>query len=121
MLVQCLWGDPVENGIGKRIRELRNLKGKTQEWLAEQCNVSVSSVARWETGLLRPNQEHHYKLAAALGVSVDDLYINSELPIPKNALLTEILDTVEKLDQPFQMHILQIARSLVKLTHPEVE
>lgn len=111
----------MENSLGKRIRELRDMKGKTQEWLAEQCSVSVSTVARWETGLLRPTQDHQTKLAVALGVSVDDFYVNSKLPIPKNAVLAEILDTVEKLDQPFQLHILQVARSLLDLTHPKSE
>lgn len=97
------------------------MKGKTQEWLAEQCSVSVSTVARWETGVLRPTQDHQIKLALVLGVSVDDFYVNSELPVPKNVLLAEILNTVEKLDQPFRLHILRVARSLVDLTHPKSE
>lgn len=66
-------------------------------------------------------QDHQIKLALVLGVSVDDFYVNSELPVPTNVLLAEILNTVEKLDQPFQLHILRVARSLVDLTHPKSE
>ena len=45
----------------------------------------------------------------------------TQLPVPRNVLLAEILDTLEKLDQPFQLHILRVAQDLVALTHPESE
>ena len=95
------------------------MKGKTQEQLAESCGVSPSTVARWEADTLHPNQKHQRALAEVLGVKVDDFYVKSELPLSENHLLAEILETVAKLDQPFQMYVLQMARSLVKLTHPK--
>lgn len=39
------------NSIGGRIKELRLLQGMTQEKLAELCDTSVSSIARWESGV----------------------------------------------------------------------
>ena len=54
-------------------------------------------------------------------VKVDEFYVDSELPVPRNVLLAEILDTLEKLDQPFQLHILRVAQDLVALTHPKSE
>lgn len=109
----------MENSFGKRLKGLRNMKGKTQEQLAESCGVSPSTVVRWEADTLHPNQKHQRALAEVLGVKVDDFYVKSELPLPENHLLAEILETVAKLDQPFQMYVLQMARSLVKLTHPK--
>lgn len=46
------------NSIGGRIKELRLLQGMTQEKLAELCDTSVSSIARWESGSLHPNMKH---------------------------------------------------------------
>ena len=97
------------------------MRGKTQERVAEDCGVSSSTIARWESGSLHPNKEHQKLLAKALQVKVDEFYVDSELPVPKNVLLAEILDTVEKLDQPFQLHILRVAQDLVALTHPKSE
>lgn len=45
------------NSIGGRIKELRLLQGMTQEKLAELCDTSVSSIARWESGSLHPKYE----------------------------------------------------------------
>lgn len=115
------WGDPVNNEFGNRIREIRKMRGKTQERVAEDCGVSTSTIARWEAGSLRPNQENQKLLANALEVKVDEFYVDSELPVPRNVLLAEILDTLEKLDQPFQLHILRVAQDLVALTHPKSE
>lgn len=69
-------------------------------------------------GLTVTNQK---LLANALEVKVDEFYVDSELPVPRNVLLAEILDTLEKLDQPFQLHILRVAQDLVALTHPKSE
>lgn len=97
------------------------MRGKTQERVAEDGGVSTSTIARWEAGSLRPNQENQKLLANALRVKVDEFYVDSELPVPRNVLLAEILDTLEKLDQPFQLHILRVAQDLVALTHPKSE
>ena len=97
------------------------MRGKTQERVAEDCGVFTSTIARWEAGSLRPNQENQKLLANALRVKVDEFYVDSELPVPRNVLLAEILDTLEKLDQPFQLHILRVAQDLVALTHPKSE
>ena len=70
---------------------------------------------------MRPNQKNQKLLANALEVKVDEFYVDSELPVPRNVLLAEILDTLEKLDQPFQLHILRVAQDLVALTYPKSE
>ena len=64
------------NSIGGRIKELRLLQGMTQEKLAELCDTSVSSIARWESGSLHPNMKHQERLAEIFGMRIDDFYIN---------------------------------------------
>ena len=62
------------NSIGGRIKELRLLQGMTQEKLAELCDTSVSSIARWESGSLHPNMKHQERLAEIFGMRIDDFY-----------------------------------------------
>ena len=71
----------MENDFGNRIKEIRKMRGKTQERVAEDCGVSTSTIARWEAGSLRPNQENQKLLANALEVKVDEFYVDSELPV----------------------------------------
>ena len=40
--------------VGRKIKELRALKGWTQEELARKVGVSLSSVQRWEARGARP-------------------------------------------------------------------
>lgn len=58
--------------IADLLREHRMNKGFTQEALARSAGISISSVARTETGAI-PKLEVLYKLAAALHVDVRDL------------------------------------------------
>ena len=61
------------NSIGGRIKELRLLQGMTQEKLAELCDTSVSSIARWESGLSVPDSDLLIFLAEELDTSVSAL------------------------------------------------
>ena len=56
----------MENDFGNRIKEIRKMRGKNQERVAEDGGVSTSTIARWEAGSLRPNQENQKLLANAL-------------------------------------------------------
>lgn len=58
---------------GDRIRELRNLLGLSQEQLAEELEVSVKSIQRYETGKSRPDTYTLVKLATYFEVSADYL------------------------------------------------
>ena len=56
----------------KRLREQRELKGWTQEQLAEQVGVSAVTVSRWESGIL-PGLYHRSKLCELFGKSPQEL------------------------------------------------
>lgn len=86
------------NSIGGRIKELRLLQGMTQEKLAELCDTSVSSIARWESGSLHPNMKHQERLAEIFGMRIDDFYINLDTPVTQDYILSQVLKETQKLD-----------------------
>ena len=43
--------DFMESSIGKKIAELRKVRGMTQDELAEALNVSPQAVSKWENGV----------------------------------------------------------------------
>jgi tellurite methyltransferase len=57
----------------KEIEEARKAKGLTQEQLAKLVGVTQGAVAQWENGQTHPSFPVLPRLAAALGVTVDEL------------------------------------------------
>ena len=63
--------------IGQRIRKERMNRSildgekRTQQWLADQLNVSKSAVVKWENDVQRPSAEQALKLANLFGVPPD--------------------------------------------------
>lgn len=57
----------------KRLRELRERKGLTQEELAKLLNVGRTTVTLWEMGINKPRADTLPKVARALRCTVDDL------------------------------------------------
>jgi len=58
---------------GATVRRLREAKGLTQAQLAEQLGVSDKAVSKWETAKGLPDISLLEPLAAALGISVQEL------------------------------------------------
>jgi len=54
---------------GKRINEMRESHGWTDQDLAERVGTSKASISRWENGLFMPKSEDIKKLAVIFGVS----------------------------------------------------
>ena len=103
------------NSIGGRIKELRLLQGMTQEKLAELCDTSVSSIARWESGSLHPNMKHQEEI---FGMRIDVFYINLDTPVTQDYILSQVLKETQRLDLEEQKYVLQVIRGLTKLKHP---
>jgi len=66
--------------LGQFIHRRRKHFGLTQEQLADQIHVSKSAVAKWETDGGIPDRDNLYRLAEALGVTVDDFHRIIEAP-----------------------------------------
>ncbi len=71
--------EPVDTRVRRRLRELRSDKGLTLQQVAERANIDISTLSRLEAGKRRLALDHLPALAAALGVSADEL-LGSEPP-----------------------------------------
>ena len=58
---------------GQLIKAARRKAGMTQEELGKKIGVSGSSIAQWENDLRNPKLDTLQRIAAALGVPVQDL------------------------------------------------
>jgi transcriptional regulator with XRE-family HTH domain len=63
----------------RRLRELRRERGLTLQQVGERASIDVSTVSRLESGKRRFALDHIPGLAAALGVSTDEL-LGSSVP-----------------------------------------
>jgi transcriptional regulator with XRE-family HTH domain len=64
------------NTIGDRIKELRKLRGLSQEKLARLTDLGQSHINHLENGKRRVNTDHLTKLAAALGVPISAFMVD---------------------------------------------
>lgn len=56
-----------------RLKEIRNIRGFSQQYLSEKLNVKQTTISSYETGTTEPSLENLIKLADALEVSIDTL------------------------------------------------
>lgn len=59
--------------LNKNIYKLRKAKGFSQEYMAEQINVSRQTISNWELGETSPNPEQLLLLSKTLETNVDNL------------------------------------------------
>ncbi|MBE6658688.1 MAG: helix-turn-helix domain-containing protein [Ruminococcaceae bacterium] len=64
----------MEIKLGKRLRQLRNQRGATQEELASQIGVTYQAVSKWENDTTMPDTALLPQIAMALGVTIDALF-----------------------------------------------
>ncbi len=77
--------------LGRKIVELRQQKGFTQEELVEQCNISVRTIQRIEAGEVSPRIYTIKTILSALDRDLDDLQQDSVFETKvKKAMLLEI-------------------------------
>ena len=65
--------EPVDARVRRRLRELRTEQGLTLQQVAERAHLDISTLSRLEAGKRRLAPDHLPGLAAALGVSADEL------------------------------------------------
>lgn len=65
--------EPVDERVRRRLRALRLDRGMTLQQIAARANLDVSTLSRLEAGKRRLALDHIPALAAALGVTADDL------------------------------------------------
>lgn len=94
--------------LGNRIQYLREQRGLTQEELATQTGISLKHISVLERGLKEPRLATFLSIAEALGVTPNELLIETDdidyqnavayrvaqLPKEKQQKLLKILDTL---------------------------
>ncbi len=70
--------NPIDVHVGNRVRLRRVMLGVSQEKLGEQLGLTFQQVQKYEKGANRIGASRLYKIAQALGVSVDFFF--DELP-----------------------------------------
>lgn len=65
--------ESIDDRVRRRLRELRLEQGLTLQQVSERANIDISMLSRLESGKRRLALDHISGLAAALGVSADDL------------------------------------------------
>lgn len=75
--------EPVDARVRRRLRELRLQQGLTLQQVAQRSSIDVSTLSRLESGKRRLAVDHLPALAAALGVSADDLLRAAPPPDPR--------------------------------------
>ena|ERR1700722_1984336 len=102
--------------IGERIRLARQARGQTQEQLAEAVGVTRSAVAQWETGRAGQVTGNLSRIAAVLGVGVEQLMFGDDKSSPRRAARGDelaILRLYRECSPADQQLLLRTARRLV--------
>ena len=79
----------VTTDIGYTIKKLRRRKGMTQEELANKSNISVRTIANYESGKRKPNLEMIIKICNGLNIQL------TSLDIPITNLIDDNVKTIK--------------------------
>ena len=63
--------------------------------------------------------KHQERLAEIFSMRIDDFYINLDMPVTQDYILSQVLKETQKLDLEEQKYVLQVIRGLTKLKHPK--
>lgn len=83
--------------FGLRLKDLRRARGLTQKALAKRINKSVSAVSSYESNAQLPPLDVANSIALTLGISLDCLVGNEDIPIYSSAGLTKTQNTILEL------------------------
>jgi transcriptional regulator with XRE-family HTH domain len=104
----------VKRQIGLRINILRNMRGYSQERLAEIMGVNPKYLSSVERGKENPTLDFFLKLAVGLKVNIQDLfYIESVDNAPK-VLRKKLYSLVKDVKDNEQSRVLRVVQSLVR-------
>ena len=80
------WRIVMENArkeLGKRIKEIRKIKGFTQEELGEKANLNYKFIGELERGKVNVSLDSLVRISNALEIHIGDLFRKKEEPILK--------------------------------------
>lgn len=101
------------NLIGSRIKETRKAAGRTQEWLAEQIDVSVGYISQIERGITKINLETLSEICSVLNGDMSYL-VNGSAIGQSEYLQEEAAKRFSSLSERDKRLILELMDSMIK-------
>jgi transcriptional regulator with XRE-family HTH domain len=93
---------PVDEHVGKRLRQRRWLVGMTQQQLAEHVGIKFQQIQKYETGANRVSASRLWDIASTLDVSInfffDGLQAEKGVKIQSDAMPSDLMSDKEALD-----------------------
>ena len=83
--------------IGRKLKEARQMRGLTQENVAEKLNVSRQTISNWETEKFYPDILYVLQLSDLYQVSLDELLKGDERMIQHLENSTNVLKSNQKI------------------------
>lgn len=84
--------------LGKRLKELRESKGITQQELAKIMNLSQQTIGHYEVGRAKPDADTLNHLADYFGTTVDYLLGRTNIRNPADEITEAVKDDPELAD-----------------------
>jgi transcriptional regulator with XRE-family HTH domain len=118
--------DDLPARVGRRLRELREARGRTQEQVAEAAGYSGKYVSEMERGLRDlPLTTLERVMERGLGVPVETVFDATEqlrveaavMALPSQVL--EVAEALARLPEPQRRRLLRVVRDLITLVAPE--
>lgn len=97
--------------LGNKLREIRNSKGLTQEYIATLANVNVSHISNIENNRVKISLQTLMLICNALDVTID-FVLSKEYSHTTSVLDNEILKELDSCDIKTKEQILQIIKIL---------
>ncbi len=93
---------PVDEHVGKRLRQRRWLVGMTQQQLAEHVGIKFHQIQKYDTGANRVSASRLWDIASTLDVSInfffDGLQAEKGVKIQSDAMPSDLMGDKEALD-----------------------
>lgn len=107
--------DVARKELGKRIRELRKLKGLTQEELGEKADLSYQFVGEVERGKVNISFDSLLKIARALEIDIGNFF-RTDITLPIKIIAK---DPLSKLS-PSDLHLIKKSLQLLNRTFSKI-
>lgn len=98
--------------IGKRLREVRKSRNRTESWLADQLGITQSFISALEKDQKKASLETLFAITTALDISMSDFFADEIRLLDPNK--QRLLNAVEKLDEDELKKLIEFVEALKK-------
>jgi transcriptional regulator with XRE-family HTH domain len=89
-------GQAIKDTLGRNIKLLRARRGFSQADLTEKADISIPFLSNIERGIKYPQPDMLSKIANALGVEVNELFVTNLESGEGNELLNQMSEDISK-------------------------